>query len=1162
MNVHRLFVLAVAVAASSSSLRAVPTVTESERRIPVVNDVDVVVVGGSSAGVGAAVAAARAGASVFLLSDRPYLGDDLCGTLRLWPEENDPPGTELARAVFAPGPALGGDSGDALPCTYTANRPPSPKHPDAKPPRLLTDGHWSSANTESVQYDGDVAITADLGSPVAVREARIFLFQRDGADFTAARVQVETSTDGAVWALASDVPNVPPEDECCVVALPLTGTVQKVRFTVTRAPESTRILVGEIQILSAARSPAAAAKPAFGPVTPMHVKRTLDEALLKAGVGFLYNSFATELLRDADGQPAGIVMANRSGRQAVRARVIVDATPRAAVARMAGAAFAAYPAGEQTFLRHAIGGEVCQGDGLQGRVLPWSFPTVKKDGRSASIIAYTLRLPMKDAGPSSWAGADQQSRDLLWHPLRLDLAENLFQVPPDPVKAVKADERAWPGAAHVELDAFRPAGVARLYVLGGCAALTREAAAALLRPCSYLAAGDRIGAAAAADARKVRGGGEVRVADLPEKPEAVAVPGDVLEFLAGVRPTQQGLPTVVSPKRALPVLGRFDVVIIGGGTAGAPAGIGASRAGGRTLLVEFLHGLGGVGTQGRIIKYYHGYRGGFTAQVDEGIKALDCPNPVVGKSEWWRRANREAGTEIWFGCIGAGAYVEKTASGTNVVRGAVVVTPYGRGVVLANTVIDATGNSDIAAAAGAASDYTGAQEASVQGTGLPPLGLNDDYTNTDWTFADDTDVVDITHHYVVAKQKYKKAFDLGQLVDTRERRRIVGDVILSPMDIVNGRTWRDTINIARSNFDTHGYTVHPFFMAMPPDKQDMDANVPLRALLPRGLDGVLVTGLGVSAHRDAMPIIRMQPDVQNQGYACGRAAAVAARDGVTIRGLDLRKVQPHLVEIGLLPQAALTAVDAGPFDGIRLQGAAEVVLMTPPDEKEKPDGAVRDRGALAMLFSDPARALPLLREEHAKAEGDERTGYAFLLALLRDPAGFDDLLACVRRTTDFDKGWNYKGMGQFGRSVSELDAQIIALGQLRDPRALDAILPLVAKLDASREFSHHRACAMALESIRDPRAAKPLAELLAKPGIRGHAVRTIEASVAKATTAATDNSVRNESLRELTLARALYRCGDEGGVGAEVLRAYAQDLRGHYARHARAVLDEVPGPAR
>ena len=38
-----------------------------------------------------------------------------------------------------------------------------------------------------------------------------------------------------------------------------------------------------------------------------------------------------------------------------------------------------------------------------------------------------------------------------------------------------------------------------------------------------------------------------------------------------------------------------DVVVVGGGTSGEPAAIGAARHGARTLVVEYQHGLGGVG---------------------------------------------------------------------------------------------------------------------------------------------------------------------------------------------------------------------------------------------------------------------------------------------------------------------------------------------------------------------------------------------------------------------------------------------------------------------------------------------------------------------------------------------------------------------------------------
>ena len=46
------------------------------------------------------------------------------------------------------------------------------------------------------------------------------------------------------------------------------------------------------------------------------------------------------------------------------------------------------------------------------------------------------------------------------------------------------------------------------------------------------------------------------------------------------------------------------------------------------------------------------------------------------------------------------------------------------------------------------------------------------------------------------------------------------------------------------------------------------------------------------------------------------------------------------------------------------------------------------------------------------------------------------------------------------------------------------------------------------------------------------------------------------ALKELHLARALYRCGDQNGMAREVLERYAHGLQGHYARYAYEVLND------
>ncbi|RPJ20618.1 MAG: FAD-dependent oxidoreductase, partial [Planctomycetaceae bacterium] len=77
-------VLIASAALGSSSPADNSRVRESARELPLVYSVDVVVVGGSSGAVAAACEAARCGARVFLATPKPYLGDDLCATLRLW----------------------------------------------------------------------------------------------------------------------------------------------------------------------------------------------------------------------------------------------------------------------------------------------------------------------------------------------------------------------------------------------------------------------------------------------------------------------------------------------------------------------------------------------------------------------------------------------------------------------------------------------------------------------------------------------------------------------------------------------------------------------------------------------------------------------------------------------------------------------------------------------------------------------------------------------------------------------------------------------------------------------------------------------------------------------------------------------------------------------
>ena len=1119
--------------------------SESARSIPIAYDVDVVVVGGSSAGVAAAVAAAGQGAKVFVAAPRPYLGEDICATYRLWLEADEEPSDPLAKELLAvPDPLEG------IQYTYETDQPSAGKHLDTQPPGMLTDGQWGTAFTESVQYDKDVTISIDLGKKQEIRKLHVMFFQGPRS-YEIESMTFHASDDGTQWTPLAEIENDKLDEGAFVHSAihmfrEVTGSARYVRCFVKKTAGSERMLIGEIVI----EGPAQEDKlKGLRVTTPMQVKRTLDKALLDAGVPFLYTCYATELLRDAQGELAGIVMANRAGRQAVKAKVIIDATDRAWIARMTDAAFTPYPAGPQTFKRIVVGGSERSGAGIQSRrirlripiggKLPISYGTggwatkynTPMSEAYPEIIEYTLTIPMKDDSFASFAEAEQVARDRTFHPLQVDESETLFQIPPDPMKGETTLSGAWPGATRADVAAFRPKGVARMFVLGACADVSREAAAKLIRPLESISMGRRIGEVAAKDAKAIPALAGVRVPGVTSLP---TVSGDVGESLVGLRPTEQHVPTLPADAGCIPVLGEYDVVVVGGGTGGAPAGIGAARQGARTLVVEYLHGLGGVGTTGLIGIYCAGYRKGFTEETEAGIKEIGAPSYVIGKKEWWRSEIREAGGDIWFGTLGCGAMVENGK-----VKGAVIATPQGRGVVLARTVIDGTGHADVAAAAGAECMYTGSAHIALQGAGLPQTEPGATYINTDWTFIDESDMIDVWSAYVVAKEKYASAYDLGQLIDTRERRRIVGDYILTPLDIVNKRTFPDTVGISNGGrLDKHGYTVHPFYMIN--NWHGGMTYTPYRCLLPKGLDGILVIGIGLSAHCDAIPSIRMQPGVQNLGYAAGVAAAMAAKAGVPARDIDLRALQAHLVGNGCLTPGVLKHKDSFPLPDSQVQAAVRTL-------------AEKDYSGLGAIMASENRSILMIQEAYRDAatsvEGKLRC--AHVLGMLGDATGIDTLVAKIRDARDFDE----ERIDTYFPWVTWLDSYIIALGRTRDARALQPLLEKLALLGEGKgsRVSHYRALALAFEALRDPAAAKPLGEAMKKLDIQGMAVTE--------TTGLTAGERNRSGQRDLTLARVLYRLGDHEGLGKKILEQYARDVRGHYARHAQAVLKEGPFPS-
>jgi len=291
----------------------------------------------------------------------------------------------------------------------------------------------------------------------------------------------------------------------------------------------------------------------------------------------------------------------------------------------------------------------------------------------------------------------------------------------------------------------------------------------------------------------------------------------------------------------------------------------------------------------------------------------------------------------------------------------------------------------------------------------------------------------------------------------------------------------------------------------------------------------------------------MQPDIQNEGYTAGVAGAMAAKANCPTRKIDIKALQSHLVATGNLQQDTPDKDDSYPLPAERV---AQAVKAVREDFKDA-----------AIVLSHTDQSLPQLRKAYEAADNDkDKLLYARILAILGDATGVPTLIAAVEAAPDIGQGWRYKGMGQFGRNMSDVDALIYALGRTGDKRAVSCILKKLEFVKPDSAFSHFRAFACALESLGDRSAAAPLAKLLATEGIRGQAIGTVErvnerVQKFKSWTA---NEPRALALRELMLARALFRLGDADGLGKTVLEEHTKDYRGHLARHAAAVLQQAP----
>jgi hypothetical protein len=392
-------------------------------------------------------------------------------------------------------------------------------------------------------------------------------------------------------------------------------------------------------------------------------------------------------------------------------------------------------------------------------------------------------------------------------------------------------------------------------------------------------------------------------------------------------------------------------------------------------------------------------------------------------------------------------------------------------------------------------------------------------------------------------------------------------VVLTLADELRQRQWEDVVNIHYSNCDLKGKTTSDWFRMglIPPN---LEIEIPYRALLPEGLENILVAGKAVSAKHDAFPAIRMQADLENLGGVVGLAAAQAVREKVAPGQINLARLQKRLVKEGLLPKEVLKRrIEPKEYDDIELKALVESLDAEKPlySYSDMKMGEVfREKIPIVEVCTAKYKtAVPILEKELAGATGKRQVLLAQALAMFGVSAAVPALAAEIERHLT-EGGLPvrtskvlYTQLPPDQGAMPDVVYLIYSLGMTRDKRNLDVWKKVAELLSPTKEdFSdRHKGTFDYVDAVCYGAELSGLIE--AVPILNKiHAYDCLGNLVVKDGFQCDFVSERRAFL-EVSIARALARCGS--GEGIDILISYLDDNRALLAEFAHTTLIAIAG---
>jgi hypothetical protein len=184
----------------------------------------------------------------------------------------------------------------------------------------------------------------------------------------------------------------------------------------------------------------------------------------------------------------------------------------------------------------------------------------------------------------------------------------------------------------------------------------------------------------------------------------------------------------------------------------------------------------------------------------------------------------------------------------------------------------------------------------VNNGGIKGWGNIDMTNESDMTAAERMGMQGVLDFINFAKEKkwpgLEKCYlmQVGNRVAVRDTRRIVGEYLITHEDAIKGTEFKDIVSRRYGFIDAVGYHV-----------QEMISGhaYPYRCLIPKSVDGLLAAGRCASATHLGFASGRGMGENMGMGQAAGVAAALAVKQGVEPRNVDVEKVQEIIRATGV-----------------------------------------------------------------------------------------------------------------------------------------------------------------------------------------------------------------------------------------------------------------------